>query len=74
MMKAKKPGFIFEHIARAVRSEGPVSNPIFSSEDLSSSLVSVHSMPISGTPEKKKKNKLQSTLRRRRPKTKRMIN
>jgi hypothetical protein len=33
MMKAKKPGIIFEHIARAVRSEGPVILALDSSED-----------------------------------------
>ena len=57
MMKAKQPGFLFDHIARAARSEGPVIHSPFSSEDLSFSSSSSQSIPISGTQEKKIKSK-----------------
>ena len=73
MMKAKKPGVLFEHLAKAVRSEGPVIHLSFSSEDLSSSSFCPQLMPIFGTLAKRLKRKLQLKLKRRRLKTKRTI-
>ena len=65
MMKAKKPGVIFEHIAKAVRSEGPVPPYLFSLEDLFSSSLSHLSMLTSGTQAKRPRKRLLQKLKRR---------
>ena len=73
MMKAKQPGIVFEHLAKAVRSEGPVNDILSSLEDHSSSSLSHQLMPIFGTQVKKKKPQLLLKQKQKKLKTKRMI-
>ena len=72
MMKAKRPGVLFEHLAKAVRSEGPVHIFLSSSEALSSSSSSLQSMPTFGIQVKRKKLQLLPKLKPRKSKTKLM--
>ena len=73
MMKNKNPGFITEHLYRAVRSEGPVIIILSSSEDLFSLLHSPPSTLIYGMLVKKKKFKAQLKHKRNALKIKKMI-
>ena len=73
-MKAKQPGFLFEHLARAVRSEGPVRITLPSSEAQLSSSVSPPSTLTSGTPARRRRNRPLPLPRRRRRKMKKMTN
>ncbi len=73
MMKNKHPGFITEHIYRAVRSEGPVNITTFSSEAQSDWFSLQPLTLISGIPENKKKFRLPSKPKRRKLRMKRTI-
>ena len=64
MLKNKNPGFITEHIYRAVRTEGPVIIKLSSLEDRFSLSLWHLLTPIYGILVKKKKPKVQLKLKK----------